>query len=159
MDGAGATYRWGPSSFITLSTNTASLGSASKLWTEVFASNGTINTSDERMKTELLDIDDAELACAIEVKASIRKFKMLDSVGRKGDGARIHFGVGAQTVKAIFEKHGLDAHNYSLFCYDEWDAEPEEKSEDGNVTYKGRDAGNAYGIRYDQLSMFILAAL
>ncbi len=84
---------------------------------------------------------------------------MLDSVDKKGDAARIHFGVGAQTVMAIFEKHGLDAHNYSLFCYDEWDSETEELDENGKVVSKGRKAGNAYGIRYDQLSMFLLATL
>jgi hypothetical protein len=152
-------YRFYPTSFRGLSNNVSSIGTSSALWTEVFAANGTINTSDERRKTELLDIDAAELAAAIEVKANIKKFKMLDSVDKKGDDARIHFGVGAQTVKAIFESHGLDAHDYSLFCYDEWDAEEEELDEEGNVSYAGREAGNAYGIRYGQLAMFILSTL
>jgi hypothetical protein len=157
---AGSTlYRFKPAVFSPTSSSVASLGEAGALWTEVFATNGTINTSDERLKTELLDVNEAELAAAVEVKANIKKFKMLDSVDKKGDAARIHFGVGAQTVKKIFEKHGLDANDYSLFCYDEWEAEPEEVDENGKITFKGRDAGNAYGIRYNQLIMFILATL
>ena len=142
-----------------------SLGSSSRKWSEVFASTGTINTSDENYKTELLDIDDVESAVARELKSAIKKFKFKDSVEKKGDGARIHFGVGAQTVKAVFEKHSLDPDAYALFCYDEWEAEeevPAEFDSNGVKVIEGRparEAGGAYGIRYDQLLAFILAAL
>lgn len=103
--------------------NSFNIGSASLRVSEIFAANGAINTSDEREKTELLELSNAEKACALEIKESIRKFKFIDSVDLKGDDARIHFGVGAQTVKSIFEKHGLNPDSYSLLCKDEWSEE------------------------------------
>jgi hypothetical protein len=139
--------------------NTVALGNASKRYSEIFAGNGTINTSDERLKTELLEIEDKERVCALEIKANIRKFKMTDAVEVKGDNARIHFGVGAQTVVSIFEKHGLDAMKYGMVCHDIWTAQDERKDEGGNIVDEHREAGDRYGIRYDELAMFILAAL
>lgn len=139
--------------------NSVTLGNASKRYSEIFAGNGTINTSDERLKTKLLEIEDRERTCALEVKASIRKFKMTDAVEVKGDNARIHFGVGAQTVVGIFEKHGLNAMEYGMICYDSWEEQQERKDEGGNVVDGYQEAGDRYGIRYDELSMFILAAI
>lgn len=148
--------------------NVTSLGGASARFTEVYAATGSINTSDERDKTELLEITDAEKAVALEIKQNIRKFKFIDSVNAKGEKARMHFGVGAQTVKAIFEKHGLNGFDYAVLCYDEWcdiivDV-PEEKDDEGNIIKEAetkvlRTAGDKYGIRYDQLCMFILASI
>jgi len=140
------------------------LGGASNLWAEVFAANATINTSDDREKT-YLTIEDAERQCALEIKANLRKFKWNDSIAEKGDAARIHFGASAQTIKAIFESHGLDAHQYGLFCYDEWDAKeaiPAEFDDEGNMIYEGvpaKEAGNRYGVRYSELLCFIMAAI
>jgi hypothetical protein len=101
--------------------NTHNLGVAGLRWAEVFASNGVINTSDERAKTELLDYDAAETATALQIKGIIRKFKFNDAVDKKGDDARIHFGVGAQSVAQCFVDNGLDPDKYSMFCYDEWE--------------------------------------
>jgi hypothetical protein len=132
-----------------LADNDTEFGYASLRWKEIFSGNGTINTSDERLKTELLDIDSAELAVAKELKTIIKKYCFKDSVDEKGDGARIHFGVGAQTVIEIFKNHGLDATKYALLCYNKWDdsSELEIKS------------GDRYGIRYDELLAFIIAGL
>lgn len=126
-DGAGATEfgdRWifnHTGEFLPATDDAFNIGSASLRVSEIFAANGTINTSDEREKTTLLELNDTEKACALELKDNIRKFQFNDAVETKGDDARIHFGVGAQTVKAIFEKHGLVAEQYSLFCKDEWE--------------------------------------
>ena len=48
---------------------------------------------------------------------------------------------------------------YGLFCYDEWGEQPEVLDEDGNVQQEFVAAGNRYGVRYDQLLAFIIAAL
>lgn len=37
--------------------------------------------------------------------------------------------------------------------------QPEIKDEEGNLIQEYRPAGNRYGIRYDELTMFILAAI
>lgn len=58
----------------------------------------------------------------------------------------------AQEVMAAFQSEGLDPLRYSIICYDEWDAELDE---DGNEV---RPAGNRYGVRYEELLAFIIAA-
>lgn len=69
------------------------------------------------------------------------------NVTEKGEeNARIHFGVGAQTVVDIFAKHGLDATKYALLCHDAWE---EELDEEGNIIV---EAGDRYGIRYDKIT-------
>jgi len=132
--------------------NVSKLGSASLRWTEVFAVNGAINTSDEREKT-FLTIKDAERAAALEIKANLRKFKFNSAIEKKGDDARIHFGASAQQVGSIMESHGLNPAKYGFFCYDEWE---QQVDAEGNATQK---SGNRYGIRYDELLCFIMAAI
>jgi hypothetical protein len=129
--------------------NLYSLGTSAKRWTEVFAANGTINTSDEREKQDFADITEAERQAALGIKALIKSFKFKDAVVKKGNNARIHFGVSAQQVAEVFRTVGLNPDNYSMFCYDEWDANEEQ----------GIVAGNRYGIRYDELLAFVIAAL
>jgi hypothetical protein len=151
--GAASRFQATESQFRPVADNAYSLGNASQRFSVVYAGTGTINTSDERTKTELLDLDSVELAVAKELKGAIKKFKFKDVVSDKGGSARIHVGVGAQTVKSIFESHGLIAEDYAILCYDEWG---DEVDKSGVVT---RLAGNRYGIRYDELLAFIVAAL
>lgn len=130
-------------------TNTLTLGDANFLWKEIFCANATINTSDERQKQDIAPVDEAVFRAWSKVNFIQYKFK--DAVAKKGEeNARIHFGVIAQRVKEAFESEGLDAFKYGLLCYDEWEAEPEEKDEDGNIVNPGHEAGNAYGIRYSE---------
>ena len=46
------------------------------------------------------------------------QFQFLDAVAVKGEKARLHLGLIAQKVKAVFESHGLDACRYSILCLD-----------------------------------------
>lgn len=123
----------------------SNIGSASKRANTVYASTGTINTSDEREKTRL-DIVDAERAAAIEIKQNMWKFQFNSANDTKDGGGRYHFGIGAQTVGEILTRHGLDPDKYAFFCYDEWN------NENG-------DSGNRYGIRYEELLCFIISAI
>ena len=129
------------------------LGGASNLWTEVYAANGTINTSDERYKQDIADLDAAEQAVAQTLKGLVKKFRFKDAVEKKGDDARIHVGVIAQEVVQAFADQGLDANRYGLLCYDEWQ---DEFDEDENQT---KVAGDRYGVRYEQLLAFVISAL
>ncbi|MEK9917983.1 MAG: tail fiber domain-containing protein [Pelagibacteraceae bacterium] len=139
--------------------NSQTLGSASYRWSVVYAGTGTINTSDEREKQQIANLDDAERRVAVAIKGLVKKYKYNDAVELKGDDARIHVGVIAQEVIAAFAAEGLDATRYALLCHDTWEAEPEETDEDGNVTKAAREAGERYGIRYDELLAFMIAAL
>lgn len=133
--------------FIPGTDNALILGRGPQRWKEVYAANGTINTSDERLKTDIQPIDKAVLKAWAKVEFC--QFKWKDAVKAKGKDARTHIGLIAQQVKEAFESEGLDAFEYGLLCYDEWDAQEEEL--DNNRVVKPKiEAGNLYGIRYEQ---------
>lgn len=139
--------------------NARSLGTASRRWSVVYAGTGTINTSDARDKQQVRSLSTKERDTAVSLKQLIRAFKFNDAVEAKGDKARIHFGVLAQDVKSAFEANGLHAEDYAILCYDEWAETPEIKDAEGNVTQEFREAGNRYGVRYDELLAFIIAVM
>ena len=128
--------------FIPSADNTYSLGASGARWSVVWAATGTINTSDRNDKTEERPFEYKEKAAALAIKARLKTFKFKDAVEKKGDDARIHFGVIAQDVKEAFEAEGLDADNYGVFCSD--------VLEDGSTRL---------GVRYEELLAFIIAAL
>ncbi len=150
------------------------LGSASNRWGTIYASTGTIQTSDERYKQQFRSLSEAEKAAAKAIKESICLYKFNDAVEIKGDGARWHVGVKAQQIVQIMTDHGLDWRQYGFICHDEWEAtqdftitvEPAEVDEDGTIvkpevlkTVKGVEAGDRYSVRYDELIMFLLSTL
>jgi hypothetical protein len=104
----------------------ASLGQASKRWNVVFAATGSINTSDERTKTNIDAPNDALLDAIGEVEVTL--FQFLNSVAEKGEEhARKHSGVIAQQVAAALTKHGLNPADYSFWCEDPWTEEVDEE--------------------------------
>jgi hypothetical protein len=143
--------------------NAYTLGNGTYRWSEVFAINGTINTSDANAKTQIEDLSDAELRVAKSLKGLIKKFKYKDAVAKKSDNARIHVGVIAQEVKAAFEAEGLDAHRYGMFCEDTWYEINGQAHSPGGPYYTENDPGavkkTTFGIRYEQLLAFVVAAI
>lgn len=131
-----------PTYFSPGSDNTQSLGTGGVRWSVVYAATGTINTSDGTTKQQVRDLSDAEKAVALRCKNLIKAFKFNDAVETKADGARWHFGIVAQDVKAAFEAEDLNAEDYGVFCSD--------TLEDGSVRL---------GVRYDELFAFILGAM
>lgn len=115
--------------------NTLSLGTASLRWSTVYASNGTINTSDETLKTPVITETAREAVAAGAIKSSIYSYKWTDG----SDGDKVHFGVGAQTVESILKCNGLNPEKYAFLF--------KEEDDKGKLTY---------GIRYNELIMFIL---
>ena len=143
------------------------LGSSAHRWAVVFAATGTINTSDIRFKTSIEEPSDALMRAWGKVGYKVFQFK--DAVSEKGiDSARLHIGLIAQEVKEAFASEGLDASRYGLFCHDVWQDEYEEVAvvdsdavldKNGTVVTppkthverrKIRDAGDRYGIRYEE---------
>ena len=125
--------------------NTMTLGSAINRWSEVFAVNGTINTSDRNQKQDIRQLTSAEAAVAAALKPLLKAYRWQDAVASKGDDARIHFGIIAQDVADAFTVQGLDASNYGMFCSDTW------TDRDGNEQ-------TSLGVRYTELLAFIIAA-
>jgi len=145
------------------------LGRAANRWNTVYAVTGAINTSDANAKQQVRSLTDAEKAVALKIKANLKAFKFNDAVSKKGDQARIHFGVIAQEVKAAFESENLVAENYGLFCYDEWTEQSEiledvldsdnQPTGQTQVVQPYQPAGSRYGIRYEELLAFMIASL
>jgi len=147
--------------------NASSLGSGSVRWSTVYAASGTINTSDERAKQDIGGIPVEWLRAWGRVEWTRYRFR--DAAQAKGDGARWHVGLVAQRVRDVFAAAGIDALELGLLCHDtwadEWEAVPEERrgtsilDADGKpVTIivrpagrvKVREAGDRWGIRYDE---------
>ena len=151
---SGDQYYIAPTYFQPGDNNTKTLGADFYRWSEVFAVNGTINTSDAREKQQVRSISDAERAVAIKAKSLLKAYKWNHAVEAKGDAdARWHFGIIAQELAEAFESEGLDAGDYGMFTYAE---QKEEKDSDGNIV---QEACNTYGVRYTELLAFIIAAL
>ena len=123
------------------------LGYGSARFDDIYATNGTIQTSDANEKQDIEELSDAEQRVAVAAKGLLRKYRWKSSVEEKGNDARIHFGIIAQDLKAAFEAEGLDAGRYAMFINTEWTDEEtgEQKSR--------------MGIRYNQLLAFIIAAI
>lgn len=110
--------------------NVSNLGNATARWKEVFAVNGTINTSDARLKTAILPLTDAEIAAAQDLVAEIGTFQWLESVAAKGDKARHHAGMTVQRAIEIMQSHGLDPMSYAFICHDVWEEDFREVEDD-----------------------------
>jgi len=143
--------------------NVISLGFSSNRWTTVYATTGTINTSDANQKQDIANLDDAEKRVAVAIKSLIKKYRFKDAVAKKGDAARIHIGAVAQEVQAAFVAEGLDPARYALFCSDTW-YEVDGKPSNTAIEPYTADTPNSVqvtqlGLRYEELLAFVIAAL
>jgi hypothetical protein len=127
--------------------NTMDLGTSAARFKDIYATNGTIQTSDRNEKQDIEVLSEAEQRVAVACKGLLRKFRWKDAVEEKGDDARIHFGIIAQDLQAAFEAEGLDAGRYAMFISSTWTEEEtgEERSR--------------MGVRYSELLAFIIAAI
>nr|WP_313470876.1 tail fiber domain-containing protein [Stenotrophomonas geniculata] len=147
------------------SSNVWALGGAANLWTTVYATNSTINTSDARLKTEPRHLKDAEFKAASAIARLPAVWRWLSRVhgdencDPEGMAARKHFGPTVQAAMAVMEAHGLDPFAYSFICYDEWEAEPATYDEEGNELTPAREAGDRYSFRKEELLCGMVSAL
>jgi hypothetical protein len=127
--------------------NDLDIGSSSFRFDDIYATNGTIQTSDANEKQGIEALSEAEQRVAVAAKGLLRKFRWRSAVEEKGDEARIHFGIIAQDLQAAFEAEGLDAGDYAMFIHSTWTDEEtgEERSR--------------MGVRYSELLAFIIAAI
>lgn len=159
---AGAGGQWNVSastgSFFPSADNALPLGGAANRASTLYAATGSINTSDEREKTWRGVLTAPEMAAARRIALELGFYQWNAAIAEKGAaGARLHFGVRAQAVWAIMADEGLidplvpeatPDSPYAFLCYDRWDGDA-----DGAAP-----AGDRFGIRPDQLSLFLIAA-
>jgi hypothetical protein len=127
--------------------NGIDLGGLNSRFVDIYATNGTIQTSDRNEKQDIEALSEAEQRVAVACKGLLRKFRWKDAVAEKGDDARIHFGIIAQDLQDAFAAEGLDAGRYAMFIHSTW--VDEETSEERS----------RMGVRYPQLLAFIIAAI
>ena len=177
-------YGWDTTRFYPNSDNARDLGISNRRWDDVYATNGTIQTSDRNEKENIASMSDAEITAAKAISKLFKTFKWKDAIAEKGDSARTHAGVIAQDVQQAMADAGLDAGNYAFFISSTWwetqtevPAVAEETDEEGNVIVEAQEAytrtdiyetaeeapegateRTRLGIRYPELLAFIGAA-
>lgn len=132
--------------------NKYSLGFAPNFWTEVYATTGAINTSDERHKQDIEVIPQNVIDAWRAV--GFCQYRWRQAVAEKGVGARYHTGVIAQRIRDVFKERGLDAQDYGLLVYDQWPNEYESVTETvetvdetGQITIVERETGEQKLVR------------
>ena len=111
--------------------NTYDVGSATLRWREIFAVNGTINTSDRREKRDIIPSD-----------LGLQFINMLEPVQYKWvEGKRPHYGFISQDLKDVMDELGIDFGGYTKSIKYKKDPEGGENIPDGDVL----------GIRYNEL--------
>jgi len=143
------------------------IGYASGRFDDIYATNGTIQTSDQNEKQNIASATTKELNVAKKLSALFKTFKWKSKVAEKGDSARTHSGIVAQEVKSAFSAEGLDASNYGLFTETSW----WEEKDDSTIHYKTeqeyKDKGSPssavkktrLGVRYPELFSFIFSSI
>ena len=130
----------------TTSDNLIDLGSTANRFDDIYATNGTIQTSDRNDKQDIQALTAAEQRVATACKGLLRRFRWQDAVTEKGDEARYHFGIISQDLQDAFTAEGLDAGDYGMFISQTW--------EDSEGVEQTR-----LGVRYSELLAFIIAAI
>ena len=105
--------------------NAIDLGRPDVRFDDIFATNGTIQTSDRNEKQDIAALTATEMLVAARISAMFKTFRWIDKVA-DNPNARTHTGIIAQDVQQAFTDEGLDAGNYSLFISTTW------TDEDGN---------------------------
>lgn len=143
--------------------NAFDLGGSSNRLDDIYATNSTIQTSDENEKQQVASLTDAEMTAAKAISKLFKTFKWNSAVEAKGDAARTHSGVIAQQVEQAMTDAGLDADDYAFFVravhYTDtvegreilFDYDDDERTETATKHEK-------LAIRYPELLSFVAAA-
>lgn len=123
--------------------NSQDCGNPGARFDDVYATNGTIQTSDRNEKQDIAALTATEMLVAARISAMFKTFRWIDKV-TDNPNARTHTGIIAQDVQQAFTDEGLDAGDYALFISTTWE------DENGNSQTR-------MGIRYPELLSFIAA--
>lgn len=122
---------------------TVYLGASASRWNRVYASVGTIQTSDERDKDIIGNITMEYLDVFMELSPILYRWKDFDK-------DIIHMGLGAQSVERTLWNHGLTIKEFGSVEHADW-------SNSDIVTEDGRT--DRYGMNYAELSVLTMAVV
>lgn len=126
--------------------NLISNGTTSLRWSQMYAVNSVISTSNKKKKTNLRQITPTEAKAFYEIGKLDSVWQWLAKYSSEKGLARLHSGPTVQDAIKIMLKYGLDWTKYSAFCYDKWEANGD------------NPAGEEYAFRKEELLFWILRA-
>ena len=139
--------------------DTMDLGGDGGRFDDVFATNGTINTSDQNEKQDIASLTAKELNVAKKLSTLFKTFKWKNRVAEKGDKARTHTGIVAQDIQSAFSEEGLDASNYGLFTIGTWWEKDKDIYNTEEEAPKDATKKTRLGVRYPELFSFIFSSI
>lgn len=114
------------------------LGSSGRRWNQLYAENGSIDTSDKNKKKDIEDMSDIQEQLFNELKPVT--YKMIS-----GTSDRTHYGFIAQDIEASLHTLGLSGKDFAGFCKDV------RIDDNGNtVVDENKHAIYDYGLRYSE---------
>jgi hypothetical protein len=138
--------------------NTFDVGALTIRFDDVYATNGTIQTSDRNEKEAIASLTPTEMLVAARLSTSFKNFKWKDSVAEKGlEAARTHSGIIAQDVQDAFTTEGLDASDYAMFISGTWWEHEGTTYDTLEEAPEGATERTRLGVRYPELLAFVAA--
>lgn len=114
------------------------LGSSGRRWNQLYAENGSIDTSDKNKKKDIEDMSDIQEQLFNELKPVT--YKMIS-----GTSDRTHYGFVAQDIEESLHTLGLSGKDFAGFCKDV------RIDDNGNtVVDENKHAVYDYGLRYSE---------
>lgn len=117
----------------------------------IYQNDGSIHSSDERLKTDIRTLTTYEIKAAKELLNEIGMYKFLKSIQEKGDRAREHVGMTVQRAIQIMRDNNLDPFNYAFICRD--------MNTDNPLDVIYQNDPYKYSFRYLELIIFITRGL
>ena len=125
------------------SNNSKNLGSSFTRWKEVFAVNGSINTSDETLKT---DIETTSLGLDFINTLDPIEYRWADG------GVRTHLGFSAQDIKQKLIDYSGSDQNYAMYTQGSYEVDGYTATDkDGNLMEEPEEGWELYGLRITEL--------
>lgn len=137
--------------------NTYYLGtSTSSRWAGGYLGTAINVTSDAREKEWRGELTDSERRVARSIAAGIGLYQL--TVGPKARQG-YHCGSIAQQVEAALVAEGLNPDDYAFLSHDVWKASGPVLDGEGKEVEPAKEDGDRYGLVYEELNQFLLAAL
>lgn len=139
----------------TASSGLFSLGSPTCKWNTLYATTGSINTSD-RNKKNSISIPDKKYEQLVD-KINIVTFR-LDNTNQDDGIGRIHMGIISQDVEEAMYELKFTSKDFAGFCKDKkYDVELDKNGYE--ICLKERNDEYEYSLRYDEISMLKIWSL
>ena len=139
--GTGSIYMGGTNdSFSPLADDSNDLGRLNNRWDDIYATNGTIQTSDVNDKTS---IEDTDLGLNFVSQLNPRKYKLMN-----GESNRTHYGLIAQEVKTVLDNNNISTSDFAPYIK----GEIIDTNDQGTGEYKT-------GLRYTEFISILIKAI